>query len=351
MIDRISSKIVRPLLDWYAVNARTLPWRSEPTPYRVWLSEIMLQQTRVEAGLPYFERFVAALPTVQALADADEQQLLKLWEGLGYYSRARNLQKTAQIIVREYGGQLPSTPQELLKLPGIGPYTAGAISSIAFGYPVPAVDGNVLRVLSRITAYTGDVLAAGVKEKTSAALQKILPEDAGAFNQALMELGALVCLPNGAPKCLFCPVREFCQAHAQGIANELPVKAPKKARRIEERTVLLAACGGRIALRKRPPEGLLADLWEFPSLDGKHSPAALQAQLDRLGLRVDGIRSAGAAKHIFSHIEWHMTGWFVDCHDFAAPEGWVWVTPQELETNYPVPSAFRAYTQQVLPEK
>ncbi len=350
MINRIPSEIIRPLLDWYAANARTLPWRSEPTPYRVWLSEIMLQQTRVEAGLPYFERFVAALPTVQALAEADEQQLLKLWEGLGYYSRARNLQKAARIIVQEYDGQLPSTPQELLKLPGIGPYTAGAISSIAFGYPAPAVDGNVLRVLSRVTAYADDVLAAGVKEKTSAALQKILPEEVGAFNQALMELGALVCLPNGAPKCLICPLCEFCRAHAQGMENELPVKAPKKARRIEERTVLLATCGGRIALHKRPPEGLLADLWEFPSLDGNLSPTALQTQLRELGLRVDGLRSAGGAKHIFSHIEWHMTGWFAECHDFAAPEGWFWVTPQELATEYPIPSAFRAYTKQVLPD-
>ncbi len=348
MIHRIPSGIVLPLLTWYAENARTLPWRSHPTPYRVWLSEIMLQQTRVEAGLPYFERFTAALPTIEALADAEEQLLLKLWEGLGYYSRARNLQKAARIVVDEYGGKLPGTPEELNKLPGIGPYTAGAIASIAFGYPVPAVDGNVLRVLSRITAYEGDVLASGIKEKTAAALQQILPPDVGAFNQALMELGALVCLPNGAPKCLICPVREHCEAQKRGMENELPVKAKKKARRIEKRTILLVRCQEHVALHRRPPDGLLADLWEFPSLDGHISPKALQAQLAALGLRIETLRDAGSAKHIFSHIEWHMQGWFVDCLDFALPEGWLWATPQELAAEYPIPSAFRAYTKQIL---
>lgn len=349
MIHRVPKEIVEPLLEWYAANARTLPWRSEPTPYRVWLSEIMLQQTRVEAGLPYFERFVAALPSIQALADADEQLLLKLWEGLGYYSRARNLQKAARIIVDEYNGQLPSTPQELQKLPGIGPYTAGAVASIAFGYPVPAVDGNVLRVLSRITAYEGDVLAAGVKEKTAAALQEILPQRVGDFNQALMELGALVCLPNGAPKCLLCPVRELCEARKRGIENDLPYKAPKKGRRIEERTILLLHCQNRYALRRRPPEGLLAGLWEFPSLDGHLKSDELHTQLEVLGLRTGTILNAGTAKHIFSHIEWHMQGLLVECMDYAAPEGWIWVTPEELSAAYPVPSAFKAYTQQIIP--
>ncbi len=348
MIHQIPKEIVRPLLEWFSANARVLPWRSEPTPYRVWLSEIMLQQTRVEAGLPYFERFVAALPTVQALADAEEQVLMKLWEGLGYYSRARNLQKAARILVAEHGGRLPSTPQELEQLPGIGPYTAGAIASIAFGYSVPAVDGNVLRVLSRITAYEGDVLAAGVKEKTAAALQPVLPERVGDFNQALMELGALVCLPNGTPKCLVCPVREHCRARSLGMENELPVKAKKKARRTETRTIVLAVCRDRIALRRRPLDGLLAGLWEFPSLDGTLSGAQLQNRLEALGLRVNALHSAGNAKHIFSHIEWHMTGFFVDCPDFAAPEDWVWVTPQELKTEYPVPSAFRAFTEQII---
>lgn len=348
MIRSVPSQIVAPLLEWFAANARVLPWRSEPTPYRVWLSEIMLQQTRVEAGLPYFQRFVAALPDVQALAAADEQLLMKLWEGLGYYSRARNLQKAARTITEEYGGQLPDTPQELLKLPGIGPYTAGAIASIAFGYPVPAVDGNVLRVLSRITAYEGDILAAGVKEKTAAALQQILPADVGAFNQALMELGALVCLPNGAPKCLLCPVRDHCEAYRRGIQNDLPLRIKKKERRIEERTVLLIRCADRFALHKRPPEGLLAGLWEFPSLDGHPTDNVLCEQLATLGLRIRSVENAGDAKHIFSHIEWRMQGRMVECLDFAAPADWIWVTPEELKTEYPVPSAFKAYTQQLL---
>ncbi len=344
MIHHIPAEITPPLLAWYDANARVLPWRSDPTPYRVWISEIMLQQTRVEAGLPYFERFMAALPTVQHLASVDEQTLLKLWEGLGYYNRARNLQKAAKIIVNEHGGQLPGTPQQLLSLPGIGPYTAGAIASIAFGYPVPAVDGNVLRVLARLTAYQGDVLAAGVKEKTAAALQQILPQRVGDFNQALMELGALVCLPNGTPKCLLCPLREQCRARAEGLENNLPVKAPKKQRRTEQRTVLLALHEGRVALRRRPAEGLLADLWEFPSLPGQLTKDQLPTQLADLGLAVEGLLEAGPAKHIFTHIEWHMTGWYVQCSTSDAPADWVWVTPRELKKEYPVPSAFRAYT-------
>ncbi len=344
MIHGISPDIVAPLLAWYDKNARVLPWRNDPTPYRVWISEIMLQQTRVEAGLPYFERFMAALPTVQDLARVDEQTLLKLWEGLGYYNRARNLQKAAKIVVNDFAGQLPATPEQLLQLPGIGPYTAGAIASIAFGYPVPAVDGNVLRVLSRLTAFEEDVLAAGVKEKTAAALVKILPGRVGDFNQALMELGALVCLPNGAPRCDICPLRTQCKARAAGKENALPVKAAKKRRRIEQHTVLLALHEGRVALRRRPTDGLLADLWEYPNLPGTPDAEKLDEQLHLLGLTPEGIVPAGEAKHIFTHIEWHMTGWYIQCSTDAAPDDWVWVTPRELKKEYPVPSAFRAYT-------
>lgn len=345
----VPAAIVRPLLDWYDANARSLPWRDAPTPYRVWVSEIMLQQTRVEAGRPYFERFMAALPTVQALAEADEQTLLKLWEGLGYYNRARNLQKAARLVLERFGGELPATPAQLLTLPGIGPYTAGAIASIAFGYPAAAVDGNVLRVLSRLTAYEGDVLAAGVREQAARALEDILPARAGDFNQAMMELGALVCLPGGAPKCLVCPLREHCRARALGLENELPHKAPKKQRRIEQLTVLLALHEGRVALRRRPPRGLLAGLWEYPHLPGLLTPPQLDAPLAALGLQTNGALPAGEAKHIFTHIEWQMTGYYLPCDTDSAPPDWVWVTPHQLAQTYPVPSAFGAYTALLVP--
>lgn len=344
MIHHVPSEIVQPLLAWYDSSARVLPWRNENTPYRVWISEIMLQQTRVDTGLPYFERFVAALPTVQALAEADEQVLLKLWEGLGYYNRVRNLQKAARIVMENYGGQIPGTAEELEKLPGIGAYTAGAISSIAFQYKAPAVDGNVLRVLSRITGFDQDVMASGVKEKTADSLRRILPDRVGDFNQALMELGALICLPNGAPKCLMCPVRELCTAHRQGNELELPVKPEKKARRSEKRTILLPICEGKIALHKREAGGLLAELWEYPSLEGALLPEQVKAELCKTGLVVQEITFAAKAKHIFSHIEWHMTGYYVHCSRDSAPADWVWVTPQQLAEEYPVPSAFRAYT-------
>ena len=343
MIRSVPAETVRPLLDWYAVHARTLPWRSIPTPYRVWVSEIMLQQTRVEAVLDYFQRFMAALPTVQALADTDEQTLLKLWEGLGYYSRARNLQKAARIIVEQYGGELPKTAKELQQLPGIGAYTAGAVASIAFGQRVPAVDGNVLRVLSRVTACPDDVTAAGVKEKTAAALQRILPPQAGEFNQALMDLGATVCLPNGVPKCAECPLNGLCAAHREEKETAYPVKAAKKNRRVEQRTVLLALRDGKVALRRRPEDGLLAGLWEFPSLDGERDADRLLTVLTDLGLQPAELRPAVSARHIFTHIEWQMQGWVVQCRG-SGPADWVWVTPQELTLRYPVPSAFRAFT-------
>ena len=342
MTRHVPAEMVQPLLDWYAVHARVLPWRSDRTPYRVWVSEIMLQQTRVEAVLDYFRRFMAALPTLQALAEADEQMLLKLWEGLGYYSRARNLQKAARTVMEQYGGRLPGTAEELRRLPGIGAYTAGAVASIAFGQRVPAVDGNVLRVLSRVTGYTGDITAPGVREKTGAALQEILPPQAGDFNQALMDLGATVCLPGGTPKCAECPLNGLCAAHREGKETAYPVKAAKKARRVEQRTVLLAMRDGKIALHRRPEKGLLAGLWEFPSLDGEQDGEQLLNVLTEKALDPVGLRPAIPARHIFTHIEWQMHGWYVQCRG-SGPSDWVWVTPQELALQYPLPSAFRAF--------
>lgn len=229
-----------PLLLWYRENARVLPWRSDPTPYRVWISEIMLQQTRVAAVLDYYRRFLEAVPTVADLAALPEDALMKLWQGLGYYSRARNLQKAARQIVENFGGVFPNTYDEIRSLAGVGDYTAGAVASIAFGLPVPAVDGNVLRVVTRITGDTGDITTPAVKRRITEALRQIIPTEApGQFNQAMMELGATVCLPNGAPLCDRCPGAEFCRARLEDRIEQLPVKAPKKARRVEQRRVYL----------------------------------------------------------------------------------------------------------------
>ena len=324
-----------PLLEWFRDNARKLPWRDDPMPYHVWLSEIMLQQTRVAAVLDYYRRFLDEAPDAAALAALPEERLMKLWQGLGYYSRARNLQKAARIIVSEYGGVFPSEYASLRALPGVGDYTAGAICSIAFGQAVPAVDGNVLRVYARVMGDGGDISTPQMKKKVTQALETVIPTGAaGAFNQALMELGATVCLPNGAPLCGRCPAREFCAALAQDRTAELPVKAPKKPRRVEERTVWLIFHDGRTALRRRPGRGLLAGLWEFPNEPGD---GPLPAEW---GVEALGSEYAGQAKHIFTHIEWHMALRTVEAASDALPPGWVWAGRDELEQEYAVPSAF-----------
>lgn len=302
--------LTAPLLAWYDLNGRALPWRSEVTPYRTWVSEIMLQQTRVSAVVPYFERFMAELPDAAALAAVPEERLLKLWEGLGYYSRARNLQKAAKVIVSDYGGALPQTSAELKKLPGIGDYTAAAIASINFGEPVAAVDGNLLRVAARVSGCAGDIMDAKVRKQFAAQLNAAIDaERPGAYNQAMMDLGATVCLPNGAPKCGVCPARTLCEAYKNSLTEVLPVRAAKKARRVEERTVLLLFQNGRAALRKRADTGLLASLWEFPSVLGSLDEAGVSLALAQMGLTAEAVAPAGAAKHIFTHIEWDMKGY------------------------------------------
>ena len=324
-----------PLLEWFRDNARSLPWRDDPTPYHVWLSEIMLQQTRVAAVLDYYRRFLEEAPDVAALAALPEERLMKLWQGLGYYSRARNLQKAAKVIVEEYGGVFPSDYADIRALPGVGDYTAGAICSIAFGQPVPAVDGNVLRVYARLCGDDGDISTPQMKKKVTRALEKVIPVSAaGAFNQALMELGATVCLPNGAPLCELCPAKGFCAALAQGRVADLPVKAPKKPRRVEERTVWLIFHEGRAALRRRPDRGLLAGLWEFPNELGSDP---LPVEWD---IKAVSEEYAGQAKHIFTHIEWHMTLRVVEASSDELPPAWVWADTADLEHKYTVPSAF-----------
>lgn len=323
------------LTAWYHVGHRDLPWRRTPEPYHVWVSEIMLQQTRVQAVIPYYTRFMAALPSIPALAEAPEEQLLKLWEGLGYYSRVRNLQKAARVICTEYGGEMPRTYEELLALPGIGPYTAGAIASIACGQVCAAVDGNVLRVLSRLFAREWDIKAQAVKRQAEREIAAQMPRHApGDCNQALMELGAVVCLPNGAPLCESCPIAALCLAKKRGVQQQLPIKAPKKARPVENRVVCLLWKDGRLALRKRPNSGLLAGLWEFPNfLDGEDMQ-------EQLGVTVADVRPLRAAKHIFTHLEWHMSGVQAETADSGY---YTWVTPAQLEQEIALPSAFRVY--------
>lgn len=326
-----------PLLTWYGEHARDLPWRVDVTPYRVWVSEIMLQQTRVTAVLSYFARFMEALPTVEHLAQVPEERLLKLWEGLGYYSRARNLQKAARQIVTDFGGRFPERYSDLLQLCGVGDYTAAAISSIAFGESQPAVDGNLLRVVARLTADHTDITTQAMKRKVRASLEAVIPLHApGAFNQAMMDLGATICLPNGAPLCARCPLADVCLAYRRGQTQMLPVRAAKKARRVEERDVFLFLRAGAIALRQREKTGLLASMWEFPAC-----PAEQETPPQRpFGLHTEAPRFAGTARHIFTHIEWHMRAYVICLEEETLPDGWVWATRADIETRYPIPSAF-----------
>lgn len=344
-------KIAEPLLSWYDKGHRILPWREQPLGYRVWVSEIMLQQTRVEAVKPYFNRFMEELPDIASLASAEEEKLLKLWEGLGYYNRVRNLKKAACQIVEEYGGQMPSEYEKLLTLKGIGSYTAGAIASIAFGQPVPAVDGNVLRILSRLTMEEGDISKEAVKIRIEKQLKEVIPADrAGDFNQALMELGATVCIPNGSPKCGECPWGAFCKAHLQGCMEEFPKKAAKRARTIEKKTVLILQDENKSALRKRPDKGLLAGMYEFPSLEGHQSEKRVLEYVRAMGLSPLRIQKLPPAKHIFTHKEWHMEGYVIRV-DELSPKGsveenpWIFAETREAEQTYPLPSAFSAYTE------
>ena len=336
--------IVQPLLAWYDENKRDLPWRGTADPYKVWVSEIMLQQTRVAAVLPYYQRWMDELPTVESLAAVEESQLMKLWQGLGYYSRARNLQKAAQVIVNEFGGRFPDTYDGLLRLPGIGDYTAGAIASIAFNQPVPAVDGNVLRVAARTANMDGDIMDPKVRRMFREVMEAVMPpRRPGAFNQALMDLGATVCLPNGAPLCERCPLSELCEANRLGIQNELPRRRKKVPRRVEEMTVFLLLREGRVALRKRPKQGLLAGLWEFPHVPGALDESAAAQALSEWGFTPMDWRKKLETKHIFTHVEWHMTGYLLTA---GGPDGgFTWADREKLE-ELAVPSAFAKYLEE-----
>ena len=330
------------LLPWYEVNRRELPWRRDREPYHVWLSEIMLQQTRVEAVKGYYRRFLDALPDIPALARCEDDRLLKLWEGLGYYSRAKNLKKAARVIMEQHGGIFPADYATIRALPGIGDYTAGALCSICFGQPTPAVDGNVLRVLSRLLASREDILLPATKRQFSRALEEVYPPGrCGDFTQALMELGATVCLPNGAPDCAACPLQALCRVSGSEAWREIPVKSKKQARRTEQRTVLILLCDDCYALRKRGDSGLLAGLWEFPNVPGQ---LEVQEALDLARSHNCGPRELLQQRdkqHIFTHITWEMRGYYLRCD--RKSEDFVWVSRQELLEQYSLPTAFRQF--------
>lgn len=388
MIDNFDLKqLVEPLQNWFKGNARVLPWRENPMAYYVWISEIMLQQTRVEAVKPYFDRFIRELPDVKSLAECPEDKLLKLWEGLGYYNRVRNLKIAANQILEEYDGVIPSKYEELLKLKGIGHYTAGAIASIAYGKPVPAVDGNVLRVISRVTADDSDIMKQSVRTNMGTKLRELMEnldacEDTSienssklqvgsvcektteiklvpsVFNQALMELGATVCVPNGAPHCEACPWAELCEAKKKDIIMELPVKKKAKERRVEERTVLILKDGSQLALHKRSKKGLLAGMYELPNVEGHLSEEEVLTYIKAQGYTPIRVQKVCDAKHIFSHVEWHMKGYvvflqasgFTDTTEDAlekieTKKDWIFVEPLETKEQYAIPSAFVKYTQ------
>lgn len=344
------SFISKPLLKWYDSCRRILPWREEPTPYHVWVSEIMLQQTRVEAVKPYYKRFLENLPDIKSLAEAPEELLLKLWEGLGYYNRVRNMQKAAIQVMEEYGGEMPGDYSKLLELKGIGSYTAGAIASIAFGQAVPAVDGNVLRVISRYRMDDALISDGKVKQRVEQELMESMHKSRpGDFNQAMMELGAMVCVPNGAPHCEECPLKEGCMAYDNNCALDYPKKASKKERTIEEKTVLIIQDADRAALRKRDKKGLLAGMYEFPNLEGHLTGEQVLSFLSENGLQPLHIKQLQDSKHIFSHKEWHMIGYAIRVDELApkmmteSTDDWIFIEPARTEKEYPIPSAFAAY--------
>lgn len=340
-MDPILSQLPQVLPQWYGQCARDLPWRHTHDPYRIWVSEIMLQQTRVEAVKGYYARFLTKLPTVQALARCDGDALHKLWEGLGYYSRVRNLKKAAQVIVTEYGGVFPKAHDQILALPGIGPYTAGAIASIAFNAPTPAVDGNVLRLVSRLTDDPSPIDAPATKAKVTQALAEIYPREAGLFTQALMELGATLCGPNRAPECGQCPCKDFCLGFSRGSAQTLPVKAPKKEKRTEEKTVFLLSCQGFYALHRRENTGLLAGLWEFPNVSGALSAEEALRQMEQWQLEPRELKKIIHRKHIFTHIVWEMEGVYAEIN--RKDSRFVWMTVEQLEGEAALPTAFRQF--------
>lgn len=344
-MENVYEKLPGALLPWYERNKRDLPWRRDREPYHVWLSEIMLQQTRVEAVKGYYLRFLEEIPTVEALANAEDEVLHKLWEGLGYYSRVRNLKKAAQTIMNRYEGQFPEAYEDVLELSGIGEYTAGAICSIAFNRRKAAVDGNVLRVISRLTEDATPIDAAAYKKQVKHRLEAVYPAEAGAFTQALMELGATLCGPNTAPRCEECPCRSFCGGAIHSTAAQYPVKTPKAQRKIEDKTVLILSGEGRYGLKKRPDHGLLAGLWQFPDTPGHLEPEQALQLVESMGLRPVELYRQVQRKHVFTHIEWRMRGYYIEVRE---PIGdLMWFSLTEIENKAALPTAYRQFWEEI----
>ena len=340
-INSIYKQLPDVLLPWYKQNARKLPWRQDTEPYHIWLSEIMLQQTRVEAVRAYYLRFLEQLPDIHTLSKAPESHLLKLWEGLGYYNRARNLQKAAHVIETQYGGHFPNQYEDIRALPGIGPYTAGAIASICFNLPYAAVDGNVLRIITRMTEDDSPIDCMQTKTEIAAQLKKVYPKnDCGQFTQALMELGATVCTPK-SPKCTECPAMKFCRAYANGTVLQYPVKQPKKDKRLEERTIFLLQHGDKYAITKRTESGLLSGLWQLPNVLGKMDINQALYTAEEFGVQPVELYKQIHRIHIFTHIKWKMTCYHILCAE--KPSDFTWATVQEIQTTYALPTAFRMF--------
>ncbi len=335
------------LLDWYKDEARILPWRESKDAYKIWISEIMLQQTRVDVVIPYFNRFIDEIPDVLALSKVSEEKLLKLWQGLGYYNRALNLKKTAILIVQNHQSRIPANLESLLALPGIGKYTAGAILSIAYGQPITAVDGNILRIMARIGAVTEDITTAKTKKLLESVAMELIPsDDPGDFNQALMDVGASICIPNGEPKCAICPIIEFCEGNRRHLTQLIPARKIKKSRNIEKKTILLLSYGSKYALRKREAGSLLPNLWELPNFDGHLTEDQCRQILRDMGIKVMAMKALKKTKHVFTHLEWHMMGYFVTIAENPEEESFTWASKEEIRTLYSIPKAFQLYLEQ-----
>lgn len=322
------------LVAWFESEKRDLPWRHTKEPYKIWVSEVMLQQTRVDTVIPYYERFTEKYPTIQHLADAPEEELLKMWEGLGYYSRVRNLQAGVKEVVEKYGGVVPKTREEISRLKGVGPYTAGAVLSIAYDVPEHAVDGNVMRVLSRVLNIDADIALPKTKKIFEEAVMLLIDENnPSSFNQGLMELGALICTPT-SPKCLLCPVRENCLAFQHGDPSSLPVKSKKtKTKTIIYKVFVAVDQKGNVLVEKRSNDGLLANMWQFPMIEQKDEKKARQQFKTEYGLNLEeGMLKLSEFKHVFSHLIWEIEAYLVYVENFDPFENsGILVSQEELE--------------------
>ncbi len=336
------------MLNWYHMNRRHMPWREDPTPYHVYLSEIMLQQTQVDTVTAYYLRFLTKFPTLKDLSETDEKEVLKLWEGLGYYSRGRNLLKSAKIIVKDFGGEIPSTKKDLLSLPGVGAYTSKAILSIAFHQKEIAVDGNLIRVYSRLEKIKESHLEKMKSLCENYFLQKIKSADPSLFNQALMDLGELICLPRGLPLCGHCPLKRFCQAQKEGTMMDYPPSKKIKEKRNESLTVFVLIYQGKIAIRQRKSKGLLASLYEFPYAPGKISSEEVCKRLQQQGFVLKSLKPLGYTKHTFSHLIWEMQGFQVDLVKFPVASNFLWVDKKDIISTYPIPSAFSFFKKKII---